>query len=52
MITIKKLKFSNMFSYGENNEIVLNNSNVLQLVGKNGAGKSSIPTILLSLIHI
>ena len=51
MITIKKLKFSNMFSYGENNEIVLNNSNVLQLVGKNGAGKSSIPTILEELLY-
>ena len=51
MITIKKLKFSNMFSYGENNEIILNNSNVLQLVGKNGAGKSSIPTILEELLY-
>ena len=51
MITIKKLKFSNMFSYGENNEIILNSSNVLQLVGKNGAGKSSIPTILEELLY-
>jgi len=40
-----------MFSYGENNEIILNSSNVLQLVGKNGAGKSSIPTILEELLY-
>ena len=31
--------------------LYLNNSNVLQLVGKNGAGKSSIPTILEELLY-
>lgn len=40
-----------MFSYGEGNEIELNKSSVLQLVGKNGAGKSSIPTILEELLY-
>ena len=57
MITLKKLKWNNCFSYGEENVLDLNESIVTQLVGTNGAGKSSIPLILeevlfLSLIHI
>ena len=46
MITLKKLKWSNCFSYGEDNILDLNDSTVTQLVGTNGAGKSSIPLIL------
>lgn len=46
MIIIKKLEWSNCFSYGENNSIDLVSSNLTQLVGLNGAGKSSIPLIL------
>lgn len=46
MIIIKKLEWSNCFSYGENNSIDLISSNLTQLVGLNGAGKSSIPLIL------
>ena len=46
MITLKKLKWNNCFSYGEDNILDLNNSTVTQLVGTNGAGKSSIPLIL------
>ena len=46
MITLKKLQWSNCFSYGEGNELNLNESIVTQLVGTNGAGKSSIPLIL------
>ena len=46
MITLKKLKWNNCFSYGENNILDLNDSTVTQLVGTNGAGKSSIPLIL------
>ena len=46
MITLKKLQWSNCFSYGANNELDLIESIVTQLVGTNGTGKSSIPLIL------
>ena len=46
MITLKKLEWSNCFSYGSNNVLDLNESIVTQLVGTNGTGKSSIPLIL------
>ena len=46
MITLKKLKWNNCFSYGENNELELDSSNVTQIIGKNGMGKSSIPLII------
>jgi DNA repair exonuclease SbcCD ATPase subunit len=45
LIQINKLKFSNVFSYGQDNFIDFG-ARVTQLVGENGAGKSSIPTIL------
>ena len=40
------MQWSNCFSYGEKNELNLDESIVTQLVGTNGAGKSSIPLIL------
>ena len=46
MITLKKLEWSNCFSYGSDNILNLNESIVTQLVGTNGTGKSSIPLIL------
>jgi len=46
VITLKKLKWDNCFSYGSNNELDLSESTVTQLVGTNGTGKSSIPLIL------
>ena len=46
MITLKKLRWDNCFSYGSDNEINLNDATLTQLIGKNGAGKSSIPLIL------
>jgi len=46
VITLKKLNWSNCFSYGSDNELDLNDSIVTQLVGTNGTGKSSIPLIL------
>ena len=46
MITLQKLKWSNCFSYGENNELDLSSTTVTQLVGTNGMGKSSIPLII------
>jgi DNA repair exonuclease SbcCD ATPase subunit len=46
MITLKKLKWNNCFSYGENNELDLDSCTVTQIVGTNGAGKSSLPLII------
>lgn len=46
MIKYKVLRFSNAFSYGENNELRLDESTLTQLVGKNGNGKSSLALIL------
>jgi len=46
MITLKKLKWNNCFSYGANNELDLNATTVTQIIGTNGMGKSSIPLII------
>ena len=46
MITLKILKWSNVFSYGENNSIDFSINPITQLIGANGNGKSSIPLIL------
>jgi DNA repair exonuclease SbcCD ATPase subunit len=46
MITLKTLKWSNCFSYGPNNELELDSTNLTQIVGTNGMGKSSIPLII------
>jgi DNA repair exonuclease SbcCD ATPase subunit len=46
MITIKKLSWSNAFSYGKDNTINFIAAPLTQLVGKNGHGKSSIALIL------
>lgn len=45
IITIQNLKWSNWFSYGENNYISFDQP-VLQVMGLNGTGKTSIPIIL------
>jgi len=45
-ITLKQLKFSNMFSYGKDNVIDLNKSRISQLTAPNGSGKSSIAMII------
>jgi len=46
MITLQKLKWSNCFSYGANNELDLSDNTVTQIIGTNGMGKSSIPLII------
>lgn len=46
MITLRKLKWNNCFSYGADNEIDLNDSTLTQIIGTNGMGKSSIPLII------
>ena len=49
-IVLKQLKFSNMFSYGENNIINLNNSRITQLTAPNGSGKSSIAMVIQEIL--
>jgi len=46
MITIKKLNWDNWFSYGDGNSLDFTDAKVVQITGKNGSGKSSIPVIL------
>lgn len=46
MIILKTLKWSNCFSYGENNSLDLSEQKITQILGTNGVGKSSIPLIL------
>jgi len=51
LITLKELRWSNAFSYGANNKIVLDGAPLTQLVGKNGHGKSSIALILEEVLY-
>lgn len=50
-IVLKQLKFSNMFSYGANNCIALNDNRITQLSAINGSGKSSIALIIQELLY-
>lgn len=51
MIILKTLKWSNAFSYGADNSIDFSAEPLIQLVGKNGHGKSSIPLILEEVLY-
>ncbi len=51
MITLKKLKWSNCFSYGPDNELVLDDNTVTQIIGTNGMGKSSIPLVIEEILY-
>jgi DNA repair exonuclease SbcCD ATPase subunit len=51
MIILKKLWWSSAFSYGVGNSIDLNKSDLTQLIGKNGHGKSSIALILEEVLY-
>jgi len=51
MIILKNLKWSNCFSYSVNNTINFTKAPLLQLVGKNGHGKSSIALILEEILY-
>lgn len=51
MITLKKLKWSNCFSYGPDNELDLEDNTVTQIIGTNGMGKSSIPLIIEEVLY-
>jgi len=51
MITLKQLKWSNCFSYGGDNELILDENTVTQIIGTNGMGKSSIPLIIEEVLY-
>lgn len=51
MIILKELRWSNAFSYGPGNKIILDKDPITQLVGKNGHGKSSIALILEEVLY-
>lgn len=51
MITLKSLKWSNWFSYGEDNFLNLEDEPLMQISGKNGTGKSSIPLIIEEVLY-
>jgi len=46
MITLRRLQWDNCFSYGEGNDLILDDNSVTQIIGTNGMGKSSIPLII------
>lgn len=50
-IKLQTLKWSNWFSYGDNNVISFENEIITQIKGKNGSGKSSIPLIIEEVLY-
>jgi DNA repair exonuclease SbcCD ATPase subunit len=50
-VVLKRLEFSNMFSYGENNSVTLNEHRITQLSAANGVGKTSVSLILQELLY-
>ena len=51
MLTFKKMKWNNCFSYGDNNEIQFDEAPLTQLVGINGAGKTSISLMIQEVLY-
>lgn len=49
-IKLKSLQFSNMFSYGTDNKLDLDQSKITQLTAPNGSGKSSIAMIIQEIL--
>jgi DNA repair exonuclease SbcCD ATPase subunit len=50
-VVLKRLSFSNMFSYGQDNVLELNNTPITQLLAGNGSGKSSLAIIIQELLY-
>ena len=51
MLTLKKLEWSNCFSYGDNNSVDFTESPLTQLIGSNGAGKTSIALLIQEVLY-
>jgi len=51
MIILKVLRWSNWFSYGSDNFLNLEEMPLVQISGKNGSGKSSIPLIIEEVLY-
>jgi len=51
MIILKSLRWGNWFSYGEDNYLKLDDEPLMQISGKNGSGKSSIPLIIEEILY-
>ncbi len=51
MIVLKQLKWSNCFSYGNNNVVDFSKNTITQVLGENGHGKSSIVLILQEILY-
>lgn len=51
MLTLKKMSWSNCFSYGENNILEFDKNPLTQLVGSNGAGKTSISLLIQEILY-
>lgn len=49
-VILKRLVFSNMFSYGENNVLELDKQRIVQLSAINGQGKTSLALIIQELL--
>jgi len=46
MLILEQVNWGDCFSYGKENELKLNENTITQLIGDNGAGKSSISLII------
>ena len=51
MLILKEMNWSNCFSYADNNTIQFNKNPLTQLVGYNGAGKTSISLMLQEILY-
>ena len=51
MITLHQLQWNNCFSYADNNSIQLDSYPITQLIGSNGAGKTSIPLMVQEVLY-
>lgn len=50
-IVLQRLTFSNMFSYGADNSIALDENRITQLTAGNGAGKTTIAHVIQELLY-
>lgn len=50
-IILQRLTFSNMFSYGADNSIALDDNRITQLTAVNGSGKSTLAHIIQELLY-